>query len=114
MHSALGDDFDQFNDIVREAADALAPIRDAHAMLATFEDLRARHGLIDDAKMDGVRSAQLAAVDDANRGVNSSNPRIDQARTLLAASRSSAGTFPKVSPRSKWASRTPTVVVNET
>jgi CHAD domain len=87
VRPALGDDFDQFNDMLRAAADALAPIRDAHSMLATFEDLRTRHGLVDDAELESVRSAQLAAIESATWGVNRNDLRIDHARTLLVASR---------------------------
>lgn len=87
VRSELGDHFDRFNGLVRDAARELAPIRDAHATLATFEDLQARLGLIDVAELEGVRSGLLAAVGEANRGVTGSDPRIDRARTLLTASR---------------------------
>lgn len=87
VRSALDDHFDRFNGLVRDAARELAPIRDAHAMLATFDDLQARHGLLDVAELDGVRSGQLAAVVETTRGVRGTDPRIDRARTLLTAAR---------------------------
>jgi CYTH domain-containing protein/CHAD domain-containing protein len=87
VRSALGDHFDRFNCLVRDAARELAPIRDAHAMLATFDDLQARRGLTDVADLDGVRSGQLAAVVETTRGVHGTDPRIERARTLLTAGR---------------------------
>ena len=85
VRRALGDDFDRFNDDVRGAADALAPIRDAHALLGTFDDLRAT--ITDDAELAVVRAAQAAAAEDATRGVIGSDPRIAEARALLLSSR---------------------------
>ncbi len=87
VRSALGDDFDRFNDDVRGAADALAPIRDAHALLGTFDDLRATQMATNDAELEAVRSAQAAVADAATSGVIGSDPRIAQARTLLLSSR---------------------------
>lgn len=87
VRSALGDHFDRFDGLVRDAARELAPIRDAHAMLATFDDLQARLGPIDVAELEGVRSGQLAAVAETNRSVHGTDPRIDRARTRLTASR---------------------------
>jgi len=87
VRSALGDDFDRFNDDVRGAADALAPIRDAHALLGTFDDLRATQTITDDGELAVVRAAQAATAEDATRGVIGSDPRIAEARALLVSSR---------------------------
>ena len=87
VRSALGDDFDDFNSTVRSAADELAPIRDAHAVLATFDDLRVTAGRTDDDRLDAVSEAQRAVADTATGGVRSSDPRIRRARRLLAAAR---------------------------
>ena len=87
VRSELGDDFDRFNDDVRRAADALAPIRDAHALLGTFDDLRATQAITDNTELDVVRATQAAAAEDATRGVIGSDPRIAQARALLLSGR---------------------------
>ena len=87
VRSALGDDFVRFNVDVRGAADVLAPIRDAHALLGTFDDLRATLTISDDADLEVVRAAQAVAAEDATRGVIGSDPRIAQARALLLSSR---------------------------
>ena len=41
VRGPLGNEFERFNVTVRDAADVLAPIRDAQAVLATLDDLRA-------------------------------------------------------------------------
>lgn len=87
VRSALGDDFDRFNGDVRGAADALAPIRDAHALLGTFDDLRAAGTIAHDAELETVRAAQAAVAEDATRGVIGSDPRIAHTRALLVSSR---------------------------
>ncbi len=85
VRPALGERYDRFDDAVHDAADALAPIRDAHAMLATFDDLRSSHGRQDDTDLDVVRAAQVALVEEATRGLSGNDPRIATARTLLTA-----------------------------
>ncbi len=83
VRSSLGNDFDRFNDAVRAAADALAPIRDAHAVLATFDDLRASQPGGGDPGLDAIRSAQVTAADDATLGVRGRDRSIVHARRLL-------------------------------
>ncbi len=87
VRSALGDDFDRFNATVRSAAEELAPIRDAHAVLATFDDLRATIGRAGDARLDAVSDAQRTVADTATSGVRPTDPRIRRARKLLVAAR---------------------------
>jgi len=87
VRSALGDDFDAFNVVVRSAADELAPIRDAHAVLATFDDLRATTGWSGEGTLDAVSDAQRAAADQATGSVRATDPRIGRARKLLVAGR---------------------------
>jgi CYTH domain-containing protein/CHAD domain-containing protein len=87
VRSALDDDFDPFSESVRDAADALAPIRDAHALLATFDDLLASNGERDDSELGRVRKVLASAAAEATLGVRGDDPRIDRARSLLAASR---------------------------
>jgi CYTH domain-containing protein/CHAD domain-containing protein len=87
VRSSIGDEFDHFNASVREAADCLAPIRDAHAVLATLDDLRAATNGHGEADLAPVRAAQLAAADQATRDVHGGDPRIDHAHALLVTAR---------------------------
>jgi len=73
--------------LVRDAAETLAPIRDAHAVLATFDDLRSSGD--HDSGLDEIRAGQVAVADDATRNLHSDDPRIKRARKLLIASRKS-------------------------
>ena len=83
----LGAEFGRFNGLVRGAALELASIRDAHAVLATFDDLRAATETVDDEKLSEVRRQQAALADDASRGLRSGDPRIVSARTALTKAR---------------------------
>jgi CYTH domain-containing protein/CHAD domain-containing protein len=86
VRPALGGEFDRFNTLVRDAADALAPIRDAHAVLATLDDLRATQPG-SSADLDHVRAAQFELAEGATKGVHAGDERIAEARTLLVTAR---------------------------
>ena len=86
VRASLGDEFRRFNRLVGDAADTLAPIRDAHAVLATFDDLRTAGTLaagVESVDLDDVRSAHATAAEAATDGMNGGDPRIEQARRLL-------------------------------
>lgn len=87
VRSSLGDEFERCNRTVRGAARALAPIRDAHATLAAFDDLRATHNSVDDADLEKIRSGQAAAAEAATRTIHGGDPRIASARDLLVDAR---------------------------
>jgi CYTH domain-containing protein/CHAD domain-containing protein len=87
VRSSIGDEFERVNDTVREAADCLASIRDAHAVLATLDDLRAATHGSGEADLAAVRVAQAAAADQATRDVHSGDERIEHADELLVAAR---------------------------
>ena len=87
VRSSIGDEFDRCNRTVREAADALAPIRDAHAVLATFDDLRAAGGRDDDSGLAKIRSGQAVAAAAATRTIHGGDPRIAAAHDLLVTAR---------------------------
>ncbi len=87
VRASIGDEFNPFNRTVREAADSLAPIRDAHAVLATFDALRAARHQHEDADLKLVRAGQARAADEATRTVLRGDLRIEHARTLLVAAR---------------------------
>jgi CYTH domain-containing protein/CHAD domain-containing protein len=84
VRPALGKEFDRFNKAVRGAANELSSIRDAHAVLGTFDDLdqvRAEHDLRD------VRLAQATMAEQATLSIQAGDPRIVTARKLLAKAR---------------------------
>jgi CHAD domain-containing protein len=87
VRSSLGNEYPRFNRLVREAAETLAPIRDAHAVLATFDDLRSIG--VHDPELDDIRSAQAAAASAASDSVSAGDPRIRRARRLLKTARKS-------------------------
>lgn len=88
VRGPLGDEFEQFNATVRDAADVLAPIRDAQALLATLDDLRAV-GPKDAPDLERVRTIQAAAAEQASHDIHSGDVRIEHARELLVDARES-------------------------
>ena len=87
VRPALGREFLTFDKRVRKAADVLVPMREEHAMLATFDDLRARHHR--DALLEDARAGLAAVAAEATNGLHHRDPRISRARGLLMASRRS-------------------------
>ena len=85
VRPAIGTRFDRFNDTVREAADTLAPIRDAHAVLATFDDLTSARGTGDEFAT--VRSGHAATAADQTATVVGGDPRIETACRMLSDAR---------------------------
>jgi CHAD domain-containing protein len=105
---ALGAQFRPFDRTVRNAANQLSSMRDAHAVLATLDSLLALHDLDDELR--SVRDRQAALADEASAAVRAGDERIDTARELLTrlAPSRSAGVSPPGSTRSATASRPPT------
>ena len=91
VRPALGDQFGRLNHTVRDAANELSSIRDAHALLGTFDDLRETTGRCDDPLLDQVRSRQAASADAATRAINAGDRRIKDARRLLVDARCQVG-----------------------
>ncbi|MFW2382608.1 MAG: CHAD domain-containing protein [Acidimicrobiales bacterium] len=87
VRSSIGREFAPFNAIVKEAADTLGPIRDAHAVLSTFDDLRSAQNQDDDSDLAEVRTGQADAAAEATRTVHGGDPRIKKAQTLLVSAR---------------------------
>ncbi len=87
VRSSLDDEFDRCNALVRDAADVLAPIRDAHAILATLDELRSTQPARRAADLDRVRDALEAMADGATQSVHGGDDRIEEARALLVAAR---------------------------
>ena len=88
VRPALGSRFDSFNGPVRDAAGELASFRDAHAILETFDRLRAARPDADDASLDRVRLHQADLAAAASQSVASGDERLDRARELLRTARS--------------------------
>ncbi|MGI9644145.1 MAG: CHAD domain-containing protein [Ilumatobacteraceae bacterium] len=82
VRPSIGKEFDVFNALVRDAATELSSIRDAHAVLATFDHLRAMPHEQDEA-FDRVRSGQAELARAATEGLRSGDARIDRAHRLL-------------------------------
>ncbi len=91
VRSSIGKEFGRFDRAVRAAANTLAPIRDAHAVLATFDHLQAGRDLADDPDLARVRSGHAAIADEATRTVHGGDPRIARARALLVSARGRVG-----------------------
>ena len=87
VRPSIGNEFDDFNAMVREAAQLLAPFRDAHALLATLDDLRSVTESNGEPDLGRVRAAQSAAAERATRDVHEGDASIRAARKLLVASR---------------------------
>jgi len=87
VRPALGAGFRTFNKRMRDAGNVLAPMREEHELLNTFDDLRARQHR--DARLDEARTGQAAVAAEATNGLHHRDPRISRARGLLMASRRS-------------------------
>jgi len=82
---ALGDEFRPFDRTVRDAANQLSALRDAHALLATFDVLLDAHDL--DVALQTVRDHQARLADEATGAVADGDVRIATARELLVEAR---------------------------
>jgi CYTH domain-containing protein/CHAD domain-containing protein len=86
VRPALGEEFGRFNQTVRRAARELSSIRDAHAVLGTFDDLSEADP---DHELEAVRTAQAAMAERATQSLQGGDPRIVAARELLTEARRS-------------------------
>jgi CYTH domain-containing protein/CHAD domain-containing protein len=81
----LGTEFKPFDRTVRDAANQLSALRDAHALLATFDVLLDAHDL--DTTLRSVRDHQAVLADEATVAVQDGDERIATALVLLAEAR---------------------------
>ena len=88
IQPALGAEFGRFNGLVRDAAVELSTIRDAHAMLATFDELRSAADHTYTADLREVRSHQARTAKEATDSISAGDPRIVRALELLSEARS--------------------------
>ena len=87
VRPAPGNEFATFNNLVREAAESLSSIRDAHAVLATFDDLTMRSGEHDEHLAE-VRARQAQQALEATESLRcGGDERIEKARKLLTKAR---------------------------
>ena len=84
IRPALGSKFKPFDRAVRDAAATLSSIRDAHAVLATFDNLRAAQAGSMTTELDEVRIGQAALAADATMQLQQGDTRLAVARALLA------------------------------
>lgn len=85
VRTAMGDDYGRVNAVARDAARVLSDVRDAHALVETFDALLAVRP--DRASEDGIHSVRAALVEDAERAtlaVVRDPTAVDAARDLLA------------------------------
>lgn len=83
VRPSLGSKFRPFDHTVRDAAATLSSIRDAHAVLATFDDLRAAQPRSATAELDEIRIGQAALAADATFQLQQGDSRLIEARSLL-------------------------------
>lgn len=85
VRPALGDAYDPANAVFREAARELSPLRDAHALLATFDDLvAAQRDPLPDGGLREVRAELQARSDRATLAADADARAVEAARELLA------------------------------
>ena len=83
VRPTVGPAFRGFDCTVRDAAAELSSIRDAHALLATFDDLRDAQTTPSAVELDDIRVSQAAIADDATSQIRHGDPRLVKAKTLL-------------------------------
>lgn len=84
----LGNEYRRANVAVRDAGRALAPIREAHALLGTFDALVAGSGpdRVDDGLL-GVRAGLAQRAREATARMNTDEPVVEEAMALLGSIR---------------------------
>ena len=83
VRPALGTDFGKANRMIRNSSSALSPLRDSHALLATFDTLAAtQQDRFSDTDLGALRAA-LAANAETVGSPSSVTARLDEARELL-------------------------------
>ena len=88
VRPALGDEFEPFDRTVRDAAAQLSAMRDAHALLATLDNLLRAHDL--DDRLRSVRDHQATLAAEATSAIEAGDERIVVARELLIEAKESA------------------------
>lgn len=87
VRESIGAEYGRFNELVRDAAEELSSIRDAHAVLATLDHLRVARDREHDAQLDIVRAAQAQTAAEATQAIRRRDPRLERARKRLVRAR---------------------------
>lgn len=84
VRPALGDHYQLANQVFRDAARQLGPLRDAHALATTFEALLdAQHKQLGEDHLDGVRDGLARRSEAAARRATPDSPEVATALELL-------------------------------
>lgn len=84
VRPAMGDQYRPVNVLIRDAARYLSSIRDAHALLATFDDLLAASTApASTPALQAVRDGLVARAEAATDAVTDDDERVQRARALL-------------------------------
>ena len=95
VRPAMEDAYHAANTATRDAARELSPIRDAHALLDTFDDVVAAHAdQVPQGGLPTVRQALADRADEATDHVTSNLDRISNARDLLSSVRVAVAEWP--------------------
>jgi CHAD domain-containing protein len=95
VRPAMGDVYQEANTTARDAARELSSIRDAHALLETFDDLVAAHAHeLPPGGLDSVRRGLVERASEATAAVADDDERIERARELLTRLRSAVDRWP--------------------
>lgn len=95
VRPAMENAYDATNVAARDAARHLSPIRDAHALLATFDSLVAAHAdQVPATGIAGVRLKLAERADAATEDVTTNSDRINRATDLLAVARTRVDSWP--------------------
>jgi CYTH domain-containing protein/CHAD domain-containing protein len=91
---ALGrSEFRRVDHLVRDAASELSALRDAHAVLATFDSLSAAQSGRIDAALESVRARQYEQAQAATESLRPDDARMTTARRLLVEARDRSATW---------------------
>lgn len=95
VRPGMEDTYQRANTTFRDAARELSPIRDAHALLETFDDLLTAHaGQVPEGGVAAVRGALVRRADAASAAVREQQGRIERAAELMEAERSRVDDWP--------------------
>ena len=95
MRPGMGDDYTTANVTFRDAARELSSIRDAHALLETFDELVAAHASrVHTQGVTSVRAELSRRATEASEAVTSDDERIEHAHALLTEGRDRINDWP--------------------
>ncbi|MDX2379784.1 MAG: CHAD domain-containing protein [Acidimicrobiia bacterium] len=87
VRPAIGKQYTRFNALVRDAADELSSLRDAHAVVATFDELRLASRLQEDPDLETVRQRQAVSAENASAALGPDDRHVRRAVSRLTDAR---------------------------